>query len=328
MDYHRMLEFTKTCFEVPDQISFWIASINNRDVGFATLTFELDHYSDDTFSSMHGIFVQKDYRGKRAFSSLMNQCILFAKGQGHRGIKLQVHPTNLLSKEIFGKLGFKLMPCQFFASYFLESHKNESVDHFEINYKKHEEIAASAIKTSGIQAKENLSLIEIQKIDKQVLLSTQWPEMHSVVRQSDSLCQQGVNALVNRYLERSYNSGSCLAITKTHESSTQIVGFILTVDEMHNWGPLRSWTTVPDFLFCRELFQDTTSSDSEATKVTLLQVYLKFLDWLKKNDRIEMHWTIDNYCQENSPLCQTLTRILRELSYVENDYECMVLELI
>ena len=35
LDFNKTLEFTKSCFEYPDSMTFWIASISGKDVAFA-----------------------------------------------------------------------------------------------------------------------------------------------------------------------------------------------------------------------------------------------------------------------------------------------------
>lgn len=117
-----------------------------------------------------------------------------------------------------------------------------------------EESISSAMGAAKIQEKDKMKLIEIQNLKKELTSSVKWPEMQSLVRSSEPMSEHEITNLISRYLGRNLKSGSCLAITNLQEGRTEVVGLVLTVDELQNWGP-GSYTTVTDILLARSFFQ-------------------------------------------------------------------------
>lgn len=75
LDVGRTREFTKSCFEYPDSISFWIASVDGKDVACAQLSTEYDFFEDSSYCKLQSVFVLKEFRGKQIFSRLNDHCI-------------------------------------------------------------------------------------------------------------------------------------------------------------------------------------------------------------------------------------------------------------
>jgi len=255
-----------------------------------------------------------------------NHVIKFAKDQGHKGIKLLLWRTNTTAKKIYERLGFNQNPCEYFYYYFLEviNDIEDSDERMKANYAVLEQGISSALGSSQVQQKDKIVLTEVQNLNRKLLGSTKWPEMQSLVRSSEPQSEDDIKSLVFRYLERSSKSGSCLAITRIQEAKTEVVGLILTVDELQNWGS-GSYTTVTDIFLAQSLFQNQSGSNSEASRALLLQIYLRFLGWLKNNKRVMVNWAIDNFCQEQIPLSQMFSKLLPELCLIEKAYDSMTL---
>ena len=64
LDYSRTLEYTKSCFDSPESLSFWIVSFDGKRVAFAHLSTEFDFYSEGCYTKLQSVFVLKEYRGK------------------------------------------------------------------------------------------------------------------------------------------------------------------------------------------------------------------------------------------------------------------------
>lgn len=70
-------------------------------------------------------------------------------------------------------------------------------------------------------------------------------------------------------------------ISSLAEGTAEVVGLILTLDELQNWGP-GSYTTVSDVLIDSKFLEDIGNSEVEASRTFLLSIYLKFFMWLKE----------------------------------------------
>lgn len=52
MEYSRTLEYTKSCFDATDSISFWVVTFDGKRVAYAHLSTEFDFYSDDCYTKL------------------------------------------------------------------------------------------------------------------------------------------------------------------------------------------------------------------------------------------------------------------------------------
>ena len=147
-----------------------------------------------------------------------------------------------------------------------------------------------------------------------------------MVRSSEKFTDQAVSELIQRYFGRSATSGSCLLISMNNGGDEKTLGLILTIDEPQNWG-LGNYTTVSDILLSNDLFVQVSESSSEESRAFLLEIYLKFFEWLKEKKQVMVSWVVDDVCQEQQPLCQMLSKLLPNLCYIEDAYDSMTLGL-
>lgn len=109
--------------------------------------------------------------------------------------------------------------------------------------------------------------------------------------------------MVTRYVGRKFNSASFLLISRVKDGAYEIIGVILMVDDLHNWGPPGSWTVVSDILLSKDLAQELLSQDLEVSRMILSKIYLKLIEWMEFRKRLVLSWSFENSCLEGNLLC-------------------------
>lgn len=115
-DESRTVEFTSRGFQFPEKTSFWIASLEGKDVASMCLTTEFNVVKNKFYSWFQSVYIHNEHRGKKIFNTMFKCAEFFSRSQGHAGLKLYVERENLVARSVYLKKGFSFPNCEILES--------------------------------------------------------------------------------------------------------------------------------------------------------------------------------------------------------------------
>ncbi|HWP82484.1 MAG TPA: GNAT family N-acetyltransferase [Bacteroidota bacterium] len=86
--------------------TYYVADIDGRIVGQLMITYEWSDWRNANFWWIQSVYVEKEYRGKRVFTSLFQHILELAKNRMDVcGIRLYVENTNTRAQKVYEQLG-------------------------------------------------------------------------------------------------------------------------------------------------------------------------------------------------------------------------------
>ena len=108
LEMERLLKGVSGMFEDPSRGFYLVAEIDGTIVGQLMITYEWSDWRNGVFWWIQSVYVKKEFRAKKIFSSLYHHIHSMAKGQPNIcGIRLYVEKENELAHTIYEKLGMK-----------------------------------------------------------------------------------------------------------------------------------------------------------------------------------------------------------------------------
>ena len=108
LEMERLLKGVSGMFEDPSRGFYLVAEIDGTIVGQLMITYEWSDWRNGVFWWIQSVYVKKEFRAKKIFSSLYHHIHSMAKEQPNIcGIRLYVEKENELAHIIYEKLGMK-----------------------------------------------------------------------------------------------------------------------------------------------------------------------------------------------------------------------------
>lgn len=108
LEMERLLKGVSGMFEDPSRGFYLVAEIDGTIVGQLMITYEWSDWRNGVFWWIQSVYVKKEFRAKKIFSSLYHHIHSMAKEQPNIcGIRLYVEKENELAHTIYEKLGMK-----------------------------------------------------------------------------------------------------------------------------------------------------------------------------------------------------------------------------
>lgn len=109
LDFERTLRGVNSMFDDPARGFYLLAELNGDIAGQLMITYEWSDWRNGVFWWIQSVYVKKEFRAQKIFSSLYERVVTLAKNEGNVcGLRLYAEKQNERAHAVYKKLGMKV----------------------------------------------------------------------------------------------------------------------------------------------------------------------------------------------------------------------------